>query len=340
MWGLSDEVKSWGYPLPSAQQLHDALFDGSWAPIEWNRIGVHQDVSMRLITEALLFHSSRRQGATFVQGEVTQKQTRLSPPRHGCKYHLFCSPHNAGALELTQELAGERGLKVEVSQDEGAMVQCERMAIYLTSRTWTSGKESTQFATHVEKAMALKVPLFLMHEMPGLGQEDRFACPFDSFFACDQGATPGNLLKHGIYSTIAIALKADEWRKTSMAVLGQALSEDVEPRDNALGESPPAESPSSSKFSSVEELGTVDVEMATQAPASQGGASGGADGEPAGMEEDSYGSLSSSSASLSQLIAPAAPRETPAPLTADPEAVDDVRWRADATSASSKDLRL
>ena len=60
--------------------------------------------------------------------------------------------------------------------------------------------------------------------VPGAGgQEARFGCEFGSFFSCVDGATPGELLKRGIYSEIAIALKGGPWREASMAMLGMAF---------------------------------------------------------------------------------------------------------------------
>ena len=35
MWGLDEEVKSWGYLLPTGGELFDVLFKAE--PIEWNR---------------------------------------------------------------------------------------------------------------------------------------------------------------------------------------------------------------------------------------------------------------------------------------------------------------
>ena len=54
------------------------------------------------------------------------------------------------------------------------------------------------------------------------GQEARFGCEFGSFFSCVDGATPGELLKRGIYSEIAVALKGGPWREASMAMLAMA----------------------------------------------------------------------------------------------------------------------
>ena len=51
--------------------------------------------------------------------------------------------------------------------------------------------------------MDLNVHVLLVHEMPGVGgQEARFSCDFSAFFACPDGATPGELLNRGIYSEV------------------------------------------------------------------------------------------------------------------------------------------
>ena len=60
--------------------------------------------------------------------------------------------------------------------------------------------------------------------VPGTGgQEKRSGCEFGSFFSCVDGTTPGELLWHGIYSEIAVALKGGPWREASMAMLAMAL---------------------------------------------------------------------------------------------------------------------
>jgi len=68
------------------------------------------------------------------------------------------------------------------------------------------------------------VRLHLAHEMPGLGQVGRSAAPFDSFFACDLGATPMDLLRRGIYNRIAVALKGGQLRSVGLALLHQAIT--------------------------------------------------------------------------------------------------------------------
>eukprot|EP00966_Prymnesium_polylepis_P108200 2504989-Prymnesium_polylepis.1 len=51
-WGLVEKAEGWGYELPSGEQLYNAVF--AQEPIEWNRLGRFQDVTMRLIAERLL----------------------------------------------------------------------------------------------------------------------------------------------------------------------------------------------------------------------------------------------------------------------------------------------
>ena len=98
------------------------------------------------------------------------------------------------------------------------------MLLYLTSQTWTRGKESGALADELRTALDLGVHVLLSHEMPGIGgQEARHAVEFSTFFANPSGATPNDLLKRGLYSEIAVPLKGGPWREASMALLGSAL---------------------------------------------------------------------------------------------------------------------
>ena len=106
------------------------------------------------------------------------------------------------------------------------------MLVYLHKDTWTSGEASAAFAKEVTRALCFNVQLLLAHEMLGVEQEPRGGVEFAAFFDCDQGTTPPQLLKAGIYSQIAVALKGCEHRKVSMALLAKALidpPEDVDP---------------------------------------------------------------------------------------------------------------
>jgi len=65
--------------------------------------------------------------------------------------------------------------------------------------------------------------ILLAHEMTGVGQDHRFGCEFSAFFSCPEGSTPTDLLKRGIYSEIAVALKGDSWREVGMILLSVGL---------------------------------------------------------------------------------------------------------------------
>eukprot|EP00966_Prymnesium_polylepis_P086720 2007226-Prymnesium_polylepis.1 len=58
--------------------------------------------------------------------------------------------------------------------------------------------------------------------MPGIGgQADRHGIPFNSFFASD--ATPVELIKAGIYMTIAVPFKGGAWREPSFALMAKDI---------------------------------------------------------------------------------------------------------------------
>ena len=229
-WGLAAEVKSWGYALPNADEIHDALFANE--PIEWNRIGHYQDVTMRLIADMMLACGSaaasgqKRSKETFLQGEMSRRKPTLPAPRAERMFHVFCSPNNAGGADLMREVADHFHMKIAISESIDELGACERCLVYLTGRTWTSGSASEAFAAQVHRAMDANVPLLLCHEMPGVGgQEARHGCMFDVLFACAEGATPESLLKAGIYSVIATPLKGGAWRNASMIMVALSLAE-------------------------------------------------------------------------------------------------------------------
>lgn len=135
-WHLTDEMKAWGLPAPSAKELHDALFQHD--PIEWNRIGwcvclapakrlgfcirscivesmaipvmdvpmppilvelcSFQDVTMRLIAERILMTKER---PTMLQDEMAKQHLPpLRTPLEPEGFHVYCSRHNLGAAEV------------------------------------------------------------------------------------------------------------------------------------------------------------------------------------------------------------------------------------------------
>ena len=157
--GLSKEVAEWSHPMPSAGELFDALF--AKEPIEWNRIGFFQDVSMRLIATHILEDGD---GETYLQGEVSRAQPKVGPPSAGHAFHVYCSEHNVGAAALVREVAAELKLDVRLTADSLRLEECEGMLVYLTALTWTQGPASVAFAADVQRAMDSGVTLLLAHE--------------------------------------------------------------------------------------------------------------------------------------------------------------------------------
>ena len=96
---------------------------------------------------------------------------------------IYISRHNLGAQEVLKEVG------MSVSDDPEQMSTCAHFLLCLDARTWTSGAESTALAEEVSTAMQQGMSIVLAHEMPCLGQGP-YAVPFDSFFACPDGATP------------------------------------------------------------------------------------------------------------------------------------------------------
>jgi len=228
----------WGFNLAGENSLNGAaLYAHLFAqdPIEWNRIGHFQDVTMRLIARRLLPENA---GATYVDRELISQTLKPLPPPSNC-FHVYCSAINPGAIELLVEVGRERGFAVvrakgqglqatantlHVTTDKAELVACDRMLLYLTSQTWTRGEASEALGAEIAEAMDLKVDVLLAHEMPGIGgQEARFGTEFGTFFCCPDGPTPPELLGRGIYSTIAVPLKGGAWREASMALMGLGL---------------------------------------------------------------------------------------------------------------------
>ena len=193
-WGLDREVAEWGLgELPTAQQLGSALLDGHQPALEWSRQLDFQRATLRSIAERLLPEHLRN--SVFVQGEIGQRQITLRAPR-GARHHLFVSTHNAGAAALVEEVVAAREVVVSTTSDTARLAQCDAVLVYLTSKTW----ESAAFADEVYEAMTAGAKLLLVHESPGIQQEERHAAPFATFF----DETPNRLLTQDIYGPIAL----------------------------------------------------------------------------------------------------------------------------------------
>jgi len=226
-WAFNNEPGA-----PRAMLLYEHLT--IYEPIEWNRIGHFQDVTMRLIAERTLPDAA---GTTYVDREIiSQKRKPLSPPT--ASFHVYCSKLNPGANELIEELCGKCGFELNVdagattkmpsplylTTEAASVAKCDHMLLYLTEQTWTRGAASASLYNELMRAMDMDVHVQLAHEMPGVGgQEVRSACEFGAFFSHPDGATPVELLERGIYSEIAVPLKGGAWREASMVLMGIAL---------------------------------------------------------------------------------------------------------------------
>ena len=254
-WGLTREMVEWGYPAPSAQQLHDALF--AHAPIEWDRLLAFQDMTVRLLADRLL---PEGHGETFVRDEVAKRQPHMLPQHCtelGRSFHVYCSTsNNPGALELLVELAAAHELRLtheplDVSPQAGEVRPMklsvsprhessglsprlhvstsayevgasEHMLLYLNSQTWTRGEQqNAALADEVAHAMHVGTHVLLAHEMPGEDAAARNGVEFASFFA----TTPHVLLQRNmVYAEIAVPLKGGVHRAVSLQMLQSALS--------------------------------------------------------------------------------------------------------------------
>ena len=173
--GFKDTVKKWDIcqriadDEPVAEMIMTQLFHTAQPPIEWNRLGAYQDVTMRLIATRLLPDA----GELYLDGELTRQREKLVREAQGQTY--YCSVYNDGAAEL----AKEAGLRFD--DDALHRPQCDGMLLYLTGLTW-SAKNAQSLQEDVEFFLdrdPKKNVILLAHEMPGVGQEGRHAVNFD-----------------------------------------------------------------------------------------------------------------------------------------------------------------
>ena len=172
-------------------------------------------------------------GNVYLRGEVASQTVLVPLPASPNAFHIYCSLHCPGARQVLLELCNAFP-DVTFSEDARAMASCTFYLLYLTGETWTRGHESAQLADEVRTMLRQQQnSLLLWHEMPGGGDEDRrHACPFGEFFSSNKGSTPTDLVQHGIYNSIALALKGGSFRRTSLVLLakGIALAETQPPK--------------------------------------------------------------------------------------------------------------
>ena len=228
-WALDEEVDAWGFnATPTGGQVSKALF--AHEPIEWTRLTHFQRVTMRLICERLL--PEQYHGATYVHGSLESKNIAAPLLTQNRRFHLYCSPHNAGAERMTAELNNMITIRrqaepLRVTQKLPELDQCEHMLVYLTSATWTRGATSVAFAIEVCEALRKGVHLMPVHEFPSAVDTDgqRCACAFNEFW--NEGWTPKQLLvgDANLYKEIVPALMPGEWRKAGLAKVMDIIGE-------------------------------------------------------------------------------------------------------------------
>ena len=227
-WNLLGQLVEAFGPAPHTPPVGEQMYGRVFAhePIEWNRLGSYQDVSLRLIAERLI--GEEYAGKTYLPGELREMPSRRMPsPSAGRRFHVCCSRHNRGALELMREIESSLGLRLQLTSDIGDAAVSERFLVYLNASTWRA--EPAAFTRDVEAAMEAGARVLLVHEAPGMDDpEVRGALPFANLLA----VTPPHLLRPpngqpGIYRMIAIALKAGAWRKASHILVARELASGI-----------------------------------------------------------------------------------------------------------------
>ena len=219
---------------PGDVEVRAALF--ATPPVEWNRLPHFQDVTIRLIAQNGILGGSA--GELYVQGEAATAKISLPAPISGREYHLFCSPFNAGAKEVAEELRGadvfvttgkKPSAALTYTTDLSKLALCDHMLVLLDERTWTSGDDTAKFVEHIHEAMRLGVHLNCIHEFPSVVGAPRHECEFGLMFGDDW--TPAHLTggKTNLFKEIALALKGVEWRQPGLVAFASKIASSAAP---------------------------------------------------------------------------------------------------------------
>ena len=219
---------------PDEADVRAALF--AMPPVEWNRLPHFQDVTIRLIAQNGILGG--KGGALYLQGEAATGKVSLPSPLKGREYHLFCSPFNAGAAEVAEELRSAdifvtKGKKASAplthTADVSKLESCDHMLVLLDKRTWTSGEDTAKLVEHIHTAMKLGVRVSCVHEFPGVVGPPRHECDFGLMFNDDW--TPRHLTSGptNLYKDIALALKGVEWRQPGLVAFASKLAASAGP---------------------------------------------------------------------------------------------------------------
>jgi hypothetical protein len=207
---------------PSGAEVAASLF--AVEPVEWNRLPQFQDVTIRLIAERGILRG--KAGSLYLQGEVASLKVGLKRPTK--EFHLYCSPFNAGAKELAEELQGSDVLTNKQSvlkwtASLSARSRCEHMLVLLDDRTWTSGETTAKLIAEIESGITAGIHMLCVHEFPSVVGPPRHTCDFGLMFRSDW--TPDHLQSGptNLYKEIALALKGAEWRKPGLVALASKI---------------------------------------------------------------------------------------------------------------------
>jgi hypothetical protein len=165
---------------PDETEVRGALF--AKEPVEWNRLPLFQDVTIRLIAEKGILRGQG--GELYIQGEAATGKIMIPPPAYSRTYHLFCSPFNAGAADLVEELRAsdvfcKKSAAPAYTTDIGQLTACDHMLVLLDERTWTSFEDTAQLVEHIHSAMRAAVHIICVHEFPSVVGPPRHECGFD-----------------------------------------------------------------------------------------------------------------------------------------------------------------
>ena len=142
-------------------------------------------MTIRLIAQNGILHGAA--GELYLQGEAAMGKVSLPPPLKGREFHLFCSPFNAGAKEVAEELRDssvwvtegkKASVPLTITTNASKLAACDHMLVLLDARTWTSGDDTAKFVEHIHQAMSVGVHLNCIHEFPAVVGPPRHECEF------------------------------------------------------------------------------------------------------------------------------------------------------------------
>jgi len=154
----------------------------------------------------------------YLQGAVS-----FALPKQHVAIKLYCSPHNLGSLEVTDELKQMFPGLLQVVNDLGS---CDCMLVYLNARTWTHHAERLE--ADIVEARRRNVALQLCHEFPSAIDSGGARQALD--FKDIMNATPPDLQRWpgNIYVKIAVAMKGGAMREVGLINLAKALTANPE----------------------------------------------------------------------------------------------------------------